>query len=98
MFKSYVFISGIFFDAKGEEKDNTLEVVSSIPATLLDDCGNEYEFNISLTCSGNHDINENKIESTCTYSAPDVPTCNETTTGTVYDYSISKQRFWVNLK
>ena len=85
MFKRYVFISGKFFDAKGGEEDKTLEVVSSIPATLLDDCGNEYLFNISLKCNGAHDVNENKIESSCTYAVPDVPICNKTTTGMVYN-------------
>ena len=68
------------------EKDETLEIVSFIPTRLLDNCGIEYESNISLICNGNHDVSKNKIDSTCTYSVPEVPTCNETTTGTVYEY------------
>ena len=71
---------------KSGEKDETLEVVSLIPASILDNCGDEYRLNISLKCNGHYDVSENKIGSTCTYSVPEVPTCNETTTGTVHEY------------
>ena len=64
-----------------------------VPTTLLDTCGDEHQINISLKCSGHHGVLQNKIESKCTTSVPEIPICNKTDTGNNYGYITQMHRY-----
>ena len=72
---------GNFFDIESGGDNEALEVVRLIPTNFIDSCGNDYPSNISLKCSGHHDVRQNKIESICTTLVPELPPCNETSSG-----------------
>ena len=70
-------------DIKSEQTNETFEEVNLVPTSLTDTCGYEHHVNISLKCSGHHDVKKNKIESKCTTLVPKLPTCNKTEIGMI---------------
>ena len=78
-------ITGDFFDIDNGETNKEMKVVNVIPTPFLDTCGYEHQLNVSLTCSGHHDVRQNKIESSCSTSVPEIPICNATEIGTTKD-------------
>ena len=81
VFTVHFLFSDNFFDLNNGKENETLEIVRLIPTTLMDSCGNDHQSHISLKCSGQHDVRQNKIKSTCTTLVPEIPTCNATSAG-----------------